>query len=155
MQLESGMVAETSAAKLGQSPCTCLRLRKAARRVSQIYDRHLEAAGLTVTQYGLLAHLNRLGGVSIGALAEALIMDPTTLTRNLRPLERRGLVEIAPDPRDRRARRLRLTASGRDAWAQARPAWARAQRQVEQALGGPDAAALNDALDLALERLAP
>jgi DNA-binding MarR family transcriptional regulator len=149
------MADETIAGTSGQSRCTCLRLRKATRRVSQIYDRQLEAAGLTITQFGLLAHLKGLGEVGVGALAEMLIMDPTTLTRNLRPLERRGLVEISPDPRDRRARRLRLTASGRSAWEQARPAWARAQRQIELALGGPDAAALNDALDLVLERLAP
>ena len=65
--------------------CTCMRLRKASRRMSQIYDHSLEAAGMTVTQYGLLGHLARYDGIGIGALAEKLIMDPTTLTRNLRP----------------------------------------------------------------------
>ena len=138
----------------GPSRCTCLRLRKAARRVSQIYDGHLEPAGLTVTQFGLLAHLERLAGIGVGALAEELIMDPTTLTRNLKPLERRGLVESAPDPRDRRARRLSLTGAGRAALSSARPAWAAAQREIEQALGG-EATALNAALDSALARLAP
>ena len=148
------MPADASAADSFQSRCTCLRIRKAARRVTQIYDQHLGPAGLTITQYGLLAHLKRLGEVGVGALAEALVMDATTLTRNIRPLERRGFVEIEPDPRDRRARRLRLTRKGRAALEQARPAWARAQRQIEQALGGAEAAALNDALDRALERLA-
>lgn len=134
--------------------CTCLRLRKAARRVTQIYDRHLEPAGLTITQFGLLAQLRGNEGITIGTLAERLIMDPTTLTRNLRPLERRGLLAIEPDPDDRRARRLALTAAGRDAFAAAWPLWSAAQRQVETALGDPETAALHGALDRALARLA-
>ena len=136
------------------SGCTCLRLRKASRCVSQIYDQHLQRHGLTITQYGLLAHLSRLDGISIGTLAEKLIMDPTTLTRNLRPLEREGLVVLAADPRDRRSRRLHLTDHGRTTLAQAKPAWVEAQRQIEAALGTDDAIALHAALDHMLERLA-
>jgi DNA-binding MarR family transcriptional regulator len=131
-----------------------MRLRKATRRVSQIYDRSLEQAGMTVTQYGLLGQLARYDGIGIGALAEKLIMDPTTLTRNLRPLERRGLVAMKPDKNDKRSRCLHLTASGRAAFEQAVPAWVRAQRRVEDALGGSETAALNEALDRVLERLA-
>jgi DNA-binding MarR family transcriptional regulator len=137
-----------------QLGCTCMRLRKATRRVSQIYDRSLEQAGMTVTQYGLLGQLARYDGIGIGALAEKLIMDPTTLTRNLRPLERRGLVAMKPDKNDKRSRCLHLTASGRAAFEQAVPAWVRAQRRVEDALGGSETAALNEALDRVLERLA-
>ena len=137
-----------------QLGCTCMRLRKATRRVSQIYDRSLEQAGMTVTQYGLLGQLARYDGIGIGALAEKLIMDPTTLTRNLRPLERRGLVVMKPDKNDKRSRCLHLTASGRAAFEQAVPAWVRAQRRVEDALGGSETAALNEALDRVLERLA-
>ena len=96
------------------SGCTCMRLRKASRRVSQIYDRSLEPLGLTVTQFGLLGNLDRLDGISIGDLAGRLVMDPTTLTRNLRPLERQGFVVFAPDPNDRRSRCLHLTAAGRE-----------------------------------------
>lgn len=143
-----------SAMKAGPSGCTCLHIRKAARRVSQLYDRHLEPSGLTITQFGLLGHLKAFSGVSIGALAEKLLMDPTTLTRNLRPLERRGLIIIEADPRDRRARRLRLTAEGLRAFEDAKPAWERAQRHVREALGGADSAALYEALDRVLERLA-
>lgn len=134
--------------------CTCLRLRKASRRVSQIYDRSLEPLGLTVTQFSLLGYLDRLAGLSIGALAEKLVMDPTTLTRNLRPLERRGLVVLAPDPNDRRSRCLHLTAAGRKAHQEAKPAWARAQRHIDKALGDVDASGLNTVLDRVLERLA-
>src|SRR5262245_6460483 len=138
-------------ARLG---CTCMRLRKASRRVTQIYDRGLEAAGLTVTQYGVLGQLRRNDGIGIGALAEMLIMDPTTLTRSLRPLERQGLVTMRADRRDRRTRSLQLTAKGKAAFENAIPAWRRVQRQLEEAMGGPETAALNAALDHVIERLA-
>jgi DNA-binding MarR family transcriptional regulator len=131
-----------------------MRLRKASRRVSQIYDRSLEEAGMTVTQYGVLSHLAAFDGIGIGALAEKLIMDPTTLTRSLRPLERQGLVAIKPDRLDKRSRRLHLTAAGRKAFDDARPAWARAQRHIEQALGELETPALHTALDRVLEKLA-
>src|ERR1051326_8615634 len=115
--------------------CTCLRLRKAARRITQIYDGYVEPFGLTITQFGLLAHLRVLDGISVGALAGELVMDPTTLTRNLGPLERKGLVRIEPDPADRRARNLHLSEAGREILRAARPAWARAQQHVEKILG--------------------
>lgn len=134
--------------------CTCARLRKVTRRVSQIYDRSLEASGLTVTQYGLLAHLASFEGISIGALAEKMIMDPTSLTRTLRPLERQGLVALKPSRNDRRARALYLTAVGRRAFDEAKPAWARAQRHIESTIGELETPALHAALDRVLERLA-
>ena len=134
--------------------CTCLRLRKASRRVSQIYDQHLEPFGLTVTQYGVLGHLATFDGISIGELAEKLVMDPTTLTRNLRPLERQGLVAVKPERRDRRARSLQLTASGRKVFERAKPGWVRAQRHIERVFGELETPALNAVLDRILERLA-
>jgi len=134
--------------------CTCLRLRKAARRITQIYDGHVEPFGLTITQFGLLAHLRVLDGIGVGALAEKLVMDPTTLTRNLRPLERQGYVVLEPDPADRRARSLHLTEEGREVLRAARPAWARAQRHVEEVFGSTDTGALNAALDRMLEKFA-
>jgi DNA-binding MarR family transcriptional regulator len=149
----SGMGTDTTP---GQTyvACTCLRVRKAARVVSQIYDRHVEPFGLTITQFGLLSHINTFDGIGIGELAEKLAMDPTTLTRNLRPLQRRGLAVLAADPSDRRSRRLHLTAAGREAYLEAKPAWLKAQREVETALG-PEIAALHASLDRALEKLAP
>lgn len=143
-----------SDAKPATSGCTCLRIRKAARRVTQIYDQQLEPFGLTITQYGLLGHLRHFDGIGIGALAEKLIMDPTTLTRNLRPLARRGLLTLAPDPNDRRSRCLKLTEQGRAAYAEAKPAWVRAQQRIEKALGVQDAVALSALLDRALDQLA-
>lgn len=137
------------------SGCTCLALRKTARRVSMIYDQCLEPYGLTITQYGLLAQLRRQGPVSIGAMAQQLIMDPTTLTRNLRPLERQGYVRFERDPQDRRARRVLLTDEGGAALRRARPGWERAQQQVERSLGLADTVLLHRSLATALEQLAP
>jgi DNA-binding MarR family transcriptional regulator len=131
-----------------------LRLRKASRRVSQIYDRYLASFGLTVTQYGVLGHVVSFDGISIGSLAEKLFMDPTTLTRNLSPLQRLNLVVVKPDRRDRRARRLHITPRGRKTFARAEPGWSRAQRHIERALGEVEAPALNAALDRVLEKLA-
>jgi DNA-binding MarR family transcriptional regulator len=146
-----GKMASSNGRTLG---CTCMRLRKASRRVSQIYDHSLEAAGMTVTQYGLLGHLAKFGGIGIGALAEKLSMDPTTLTRNLRPLERQGFVAMKPDRHDKRSRCLHLTVSGRAAFDNAKPAWVRAQRRIEEVLGGAETSALNAALDRVLVKLA-
>jgi len=136
------------------SACMCLRLRKAARRMTQIYDQHLEPFGLTVTQFSLLGHVRSFDGIGIGALADKLITDPTTLTRNLGPLARRNLLVLAQDPVTRRSRRLHLTDKGRDAYVAARPAWAQAQHKIEQTLGDRPASVLNEALDRMLERLA-
>jgi DNA-binding MarR family transcriptional regulator len=155
----SGSRAARSAGTTRMSPaasfaCTCLRLRKAARRITQLYDGYVEPFGLTITQFGLLAHLRVLDGISVGALAEQLVMDPTTLTRNLRPLERTGFVRLARDPNDRRSRSLHLTEAGREILRAARPGWVRAQQHVEQTLGNADTAGLNAALDRMLERFA-
>ena len=134
--------------------CTASRVRKASRRVSQIYDRHLETHGLTVTQFGLLAQLRAAPGVGVGALAEKMIMDGTTVSRNLRPLERRGLIATEADREDGRVRRLKLTPAGRATLERAMAGWTAAQRQIEIALGAAEMRALNAALDRALERLA-
>jgi len=131
-----------------------MRLRKATRRVSQIYDRHLEASGLTITQYGLLAYLAATAETTIGALAEKLAMDPTTLTRNLRPLIRQGLVVHEPDRHDRRVRCVSLSDAGRRSFEDARPLWREAQNQINATIGTVETSALHTQLDQVLERLA-
>jgi DNA-binding MarR family transcriptional regulator len=131
-----------------------MRLRKAARRVSQIYDRHLEGVGLTITQFGVLASLFGTDRLAIGPLAEQLVMDPTTLTRNLQPLHRQGLVVIETDRRDRRVRWVSLSTLGRQTFEAARPTWREAQAEVRRLIGDEEMANLHDALDGALERLA-
>lgn len=134
--------------------CTCLQFRKAARRVSQIYDRSLAPYGLTITQYGLLGHIRSHDGTGISALADLLIMDPTTLTRNLQPLLKQSLVVLAEDQRDRRHRNLHLTAAGREAFVRARGGWEAAQKKVAAAMGEADGPLLAGAIEKLLENLA-
>jgi DNA-binding MarR family transcriptional regulator len=133
--------------------CTCLRLRKTTRRVTQIYDQMLEPAGLTIAQFSLLAQLFAGQGLCIGALAEALVTDPTTLTRNLKPLLERGLLRVFEDPEDRRRRLIYLTDAGRTAVPTAYPLWRKAQARVAALLGRSETAQLNKTLDHSLERL--
>ena len=130
----------------GGSLCTCFKLRRATRRVTQIYDRHLQPTGLRITQYGLLARL-RGGPLHMTELAERMGMDRTTLTRNLRPLERMGYLAIDPGE-DKRTRSVAITAAGRAAAAEALPYWKDAQASVRDALG----TALTDDLHGLLDR---
>jgi DNA-binding MarR family transcriptional regulator len=122
--------------------CNCLAVRQAARYVTQFYDQHLAAAGLRTTQYGILAKLKRHGPMSINMLAAELIMDRTTLGRNVRPLERDGLIVIEPDQDDRRSKVLRLSKAGDARFQRAHKAWAEAQKSFEGAYGGKEAAEL-------------
>ena len=114
--------------------CLCFNLRKAARAVTQLYDAALEPAGLRATQFSLLAVLDRRDAVTITDLARAMVMDRTTLTRNLRPIEKQGLVAVAPGD-DRRTREVRLTQRGRTALTRATPRWRHAQARMLDALG--------------------
>jgi DNA-binding MarR family transcriptional regulator len=140
--------------------CTCLRIRRAARQFTQLYDHALEPAGLTVAQFGLLANLSGAAlrqpdGSPIGAIAERLGMDPTTLNRNLKPLKTRGLVKDRSDPSDRRVRMVQITEKGQRELSNAMALWRQAHSKVEQALGRKERTALNDVLDHAMARLEP
>lgn len=117
--------------------CSCHGLRKATRHLTQFYDRHLAPAGLNVGQHALLSWLDRRGPIALGAFAEIMAMDRTTLGRNLQPLERDGLIAVAPDPEDRRSRILAVTGEGRARLARTRPLWAAAQQELESRFG-PD-----------------
>lgn len=134
-------------------PCICARLRRTTRRVSQIYDRQLEPYGLTISQFGVMAQVRAVDASSIGQLAERMVMDPTTLTRALRPLERRGVLTLTPDPADRRTRRVALTVEGRALLRRARPGWEAAQAEVRAALGEEASASLVAQLDGTLDQL--
>ncbi len=140
------------------SGCTCLRARSATRQLTQVCDRALEPAGLTINQFGLLAKLHgatRAGrkSLSIGALAGLLGMHPTTLNRDLKPLKAQDLVADAADPADRRIRAVLITRKGRAKLGKAVPLWRRAQRRVEEALGVESTRALNALLELASAKL--
>src|SRR5271166_4675541 len=92
--------------------CICLAVRQAARHVTQSYDQFLAPAGLRTTQFSVLAKLKRKGPMTINALAAELVMDRTTLGRNILPLERDGLISIEPLESDRRSKALHLTKAG-------------------------------------------
>lgn len=128
--------------------CACTALRKASRRVSQLYDEALAPCGLRTTQRAILNHIRRAGTPPIGALAEALVMDRGALTHTLKPLERDGLIAITVDPQDRRNRLIALTPVGAAKLAESEPYWAEAQRRFEAAFGAAETAALRQALGL-------
>ena len=114
--------------------CICFNLRKAARAASRAYDEALAPAGIRNTQLSLLALLQGAGRLSVRELADLAVMERTTLTRNLKLLERDGLVQSAPGA-DRRQRILQLTAAGRRMLETALPLWRKAQRAESERLG--------------------
>ena len=114
--------------------CLCLHLRRAARAVARRFDAALRPLGLTNGQFSLLMSLNRPEPASIGSVAALLAMDRTTLTADLKPLERRGLVRVMVDTADRRTRRLTLTTAGRALLAAAVPVWRRTHAEIDRAL---------------------
>ena len=122
--------------------CNCFAVRSAARHVSQFYDQFLTPIGLRTTQFSILAKLKRRGPLTINALAEEMVMDRTTLGRNILPLERDGLIQIEAVLTDRRAKELHLTSAGDKRLQAGVKAWAHAQSQFEATFGAKRAAGL-------------
>ena len=118
--------------------CLCLHLQRAARAAARLFDEAFRPFGLTNGQFSLLMSLNRPEPPVMGDVARLLALDRTTLTANLKPLERRGLVEIRPDPSDRRSRRLKLTREGEELLAKAYPVWRETHAELEKLVGDPD-----------------
>ncbi len=118
--------------------CLCLHVQRAARAVARRYDEVLRPLGLTNGQFSLLMSLNRPEPPTMGQVSAVLAMDRTTVTANLKPLERRGLVEVQVDEKDRRSRRLKLTSAGRRLLAEAMPLWEKAQTINEELIPGTD-----------------
>jgi DNA-binding MarR family transcriptional regulator len=126
--------------------CLCLHVQRAARALARRFDEVLRPLGLTQGQFSLLMSLNRPEPPSIGNVAALLAMDRTTLTANLKPLERRGFVKIAVDKEDKRSRRLIITPAGRAVLIRAYPVWQRAHAETERQLTGIGADAMRTAL---------
>ena len=114
--------------------CTAQRLRRASRTIGRIFDQAIAPSGLRETQFSLLIALSLFGEAPLLRVAEELSLDRTTLTRNLQPLERAGLVTSSPG-KDQRVRLLRLTEAGQRALQRAYPLWEEAQSKVVKALG--------------------
>jgi len=115
--------------------CNCLAIRQAARHVTQFYDQYLAPSGLRTTQFSILAKLQAHGPLSINGLAEHLVMDRTTLGRNIQPLEREGLIEVASGRADRRVKEVHLTKAGAVRMRAAMAGWKEAQARFEDAFG--------------------
>lgn len=114
--------------------CLCLHVQRAARALARRYDEALKPAGLTHGQFSLLMSLNRPEPPTIGDVATLLAMDRTTVTANLKPLERRGLIRTKADTDDKRIRRMVLTPAGRRALVAAMPFWREAQAETDRLL---------------------
>lgn len=138
----------TSTLESEENLCNCTALRKASRRISQLYDSALSSSGLKTTQRSILAQLRRSQPTTVGDLAEALVMDSGALAHTLKPLQRDGLVSIDIDPEDRRNRLITLTTLGRKRLAASDVLWETAQRAFEQAFGHAKSEANRDAMRL-------
>jgi len=126
--------------------CACLKVRMAARAVTRAYDDALRPIGLRSTQLSVLVAVAIEGAISIAALASFLGMDRTTLTRNLRPLEKEGLISIGPEGWHR-SRTLEITKKGKSRLREAVPLWERAQGTLRQKLGYEAWVGVRDGLD--------
>ena len=126
--------------------CLCLHTQRAARALARRFDEALRPCGLTNGQFSLLMSLNRPHAATMGAVAQVLAMDRTTLTAALKPLQRKGWLTVEPDPSDRRSRLLTLTETGYAVLAEALPIWRQTHQDIEARLAGTDAAALRAGL---------
>lgn len=137
--------------------CTCLGLRRVGRMATQIFDAHLQPAGLTTGQFGLLTQIyaNSAAGspLTMKALSNAVGMDPTTLNRTLKPLESEHLIRTAQDVNDRRARCIRITGAGKKRLARAMPMWRAADEEFRRTVGADTKMLLTGLLGLATQKL--
>jgi len=129
-------------ARLALRSCAGLNIRLAARRISSFLEERMQATGLTIAQFGLLTHIAAADDDTLGALAERAGLDQSTLSRNLRGLERAELVEIAIVEKDLRRRSVWLTEQGARRLEAAMPAWRRAQEALSAAIRPGDVEAL-------------
>src|ERR1700744_3742000 len=123
---------------LVRDPCLCLHLQRAARSLARRFDDALRPLGLTNGQFSLMMSLNRPEPPGMAAVASLLAMDRTTLTAALKPLERRSLVKVTPNPADRRARQMTLTPKGRKLLVRAVPIWESTHHAMERTLPDPE-----------------
>ncbi|HEY8947513.1 MAG TPA: MarR family winged helix-turn-helix transcriptional regulator [Rhizomicrobium sp.] len=137
--------------------CTCLGLRRVGRMTTQIFDAHLQPAGLTIGQFGLLTqiYVGSTWGppMTMKVLSHAVGMDPTTLNRTLKPMEAEKLIRTAPDENDRRARCIQITAAGRKRLERAMPLWRAADEELRRTIGTDTKLALSGLLGLSTQKL--
>lgn len=134
--------------------CSNFKLRQLTRRVSQHYDIEMSKIGLKTTQYSLLSHIVKLGPIRPGELAQAMTMDASTLTRNLKPLIDAGWITVTAGS-DARSRIVSITKAGREKCHEAKRHWKVAQQGLNDLLGIERVLALHALIDSALELLSP
>lgn len=139
---------EPNAALADAAPrgCTNLKLRRLSRAVSRWYDEDVRSLGLKGSQYSLLSHVVKLAPVQPGALAQAMGLDASTLTRNLRPLLAAGWVAMQPGS-DARSRLVVATPAGAALREQAQRRWRASQERINHTLGPERVVALHALLD--------
>src|SRR5947207_1149513 len=142
MHADQEDLAMTADIRPGPEQCNCLAVRQAARHITQFYDQCLAPSGLRTTQFSMLSRLKRLGPMTINALAADLVMDRTTLGRNILPLQREGLIAVVKGSVDRRSKELRVSETGAERLRTAVKGWAEAQAQFELVFGAQRAAEL-------------
>jgi len=126
--------------------CACTILRQAARVATQHFDRALATSGLRISQLSVLTTLRYVGPKTINELADVMVLDRTTLGRNLRPLQRDGYIAVKAGEEDRRTKKLVLTKKGETAATKAMDSWGEAQTGFEAAIGLDNAIALSKLL---------
>ena len=126
--------------------CNVFALRQAARFVSQLYERHLSAVGMTSSQFTLFSVLDQAPGVTMARMAEITVMDRTSLVRAIKPLIRDGFLVDKPVSPGARQKGLWLTAAGKQKYAAAVPLWEAAQQEYEALVGKERAALLRTEL---------
>jgi DNA-binding MarR family transcriptional regulator len=126
--------------------CNLAALRQAARHITQFYEQFMGSAGIRATQFSILAKLRRMGPMTINALAAEMVMDRTTLGRNVQPLQRMKLIAVKRGREDRRSKEVQLTDAGVARLRLAVERWAEAQKTFETAYGGERAAELRSML---------
>ncbi|MBN7807129.1 MarR family transcriptional regulator [Agrobacterium rosae] len=147
--MSNATVIPFSTTLLVRDTCLCLHAQRAARALARRFDMALKPVGLTNGQFSLLMSLNRPEPPPMGPVANLLAMDRTTLTAALKPLQKRGLLSIEPDPKDKRGKRLKLTPEGMAVLASAVPIWTRTHGEVEAQIESGDADRLRrDLVDL-------
>jgi DNA-binding MarR family transcriptional regulator len=128
-------MASDDLSELRSEECACMALRDAARAATRLYDRHLQKGGLTSAQFSLLSAVYYMPGIQISKLARHLVVDRTTLTRNLQLLDREELVRLVPGENDKREKSVSLTANGHRVLTRCVPLWKEAQASMVAGIG--------------------
>lgn len=137
--------------KKPSSPCLCAILRKATRVITKRYDEFLHPLGLKITQYSMLMNITRNRGITTTELAKVMLMDQTTVTRNLQLLEKKGFIFFLEEGKDLRSKQIQISQKGQKMIEQAKPLWEKAQQEIKDELGSQGFDAIISSLNLLIK----